>query len=60
MKRYRNVTPGRLEKVMAEAAAYADEHRDERVEIHLAAGEHTITGAMPPIPPNVTIIGPAT
>ena len=58
VKRYANVTSATLESTMAEAAAYAEEHRDEQVEIHLVGDTHTLTGSMPMIPANVTIIGP--
>lgn len=58
MKRFRNVTADRFDAVMAEATAYADEHRDEQVEIYLVGERFSLTGSMPMLQPNVTIIGP--
>lgn len=58
MRRFTEVTPDQFDAVIAEACAYATEHPNDDVEVHLAAGVHTMTGAMPLIPPNVTIVGP--
>ena len=41
---------------LTKAREYADQHPHEEVEVHVT-GPHTLTGAMPYVPPNVTICG---